>query len=232
MGMQTSDILPCSGSEQTVGDNSKSSLEISESIEVQCVHCYIKGTATGQLSVGRFNTSGIIQQSLSQVDNDFQHLINKVENYLEECFDDAAEDTLQIVEDIAVHNDINSLGLAWPTFDYSLNMDVPAIPEAKLRFSFDDLELYMKMDATLSLGSTYTLNLYTSDTPLGIEISTKLDLGIIFTVDLILDVEGKIDISSGFHIKVDDGLGIDIALFGNEASEIVLYVAFTILVAI
>jgi hypothetical protein len=163
---------------------------------------------------------------LHQVENDFKPLIHDVEDFLHRCFDDIGEDILEVTDmvmDIAEGDtDIDSIDFKWPTFNYSLNMEVPAIPEAKLHFSFDDLELYMKMDTVLALGSTYTLNLYTSETPLGLEISDELSLGIVFTVDLILDVEGKIDVSSGFHIKIDDGLGIDLTLFGHGASGITL----------
>ena len=80
----------------------------------------------------------------------------------------------------------------------------------------------MQIDTTLSLGATYTLNLYSSTTPLGIRITEELQLGIIFGVDLILSVQGEIDISSGFHIKLNDGVALNIAMFGDQVSDIVL----------
>jgi hypothetical protein len=101
-------------------------------------------------------------------------------------------------------------------------MEIPAIPECNLQFTFDELELYLNVDTIFSLGATYELNLYSSSTPLGISITKDLEVGVIFAIDLILSVEGEIDISSGFHIKLDDGLRIDIALFGDDVSEIVL----------
>lgn len=110
----------------------------------------------------------------------------------------------------------------FPTFNYTFDLDVPSIPECNLRFQFDGLELYMMIDTILGVGATYELNLYSSNTPLGISITKDLEIGIIFAIDLILAVEGQIDISSGFHIKLEDGLAIDIALFSDDVSDIVL----------
>lgn len=78
----------------------------------------------------------------------------------------------------------------------------------------------MLIDTTLSMGATYNLPLYKSETVLGVSVTESLEVGIIFTIDLILSVEGEIDISSGFHIKLEDGLAIDIALFSNDVSDI------------
>lgn len=44
-------------------------------------------------------------------------------------------------------------------------------------------------------------------------------LGAVLTVDLILAVEGAIDISSGFHVKLDDGVAINLPLFGDEVAD-------------
>jgi len=41
-------------------------------------------------------------------------------------------------------------------------------------------------------------------------------------VDLILDVQAEIDISSGFHVQLDDGVLIDIQLFSEKASGITM----------
>lgn len=77
----------------------------------------------------------------------------------------------------------------------------------------------MLMDATLGLGATYTHNLYTSDTEAGIGFGDS-ELGIVFKLDIILAAEGAIDISTGFHLKLQNGLAIDITLFGTNVSQI------------
>jgi hypothetical protein len=80
----------------------------------------------------------------------------------------------------------------------------------------------VEIDTTLSAGATYTLNLYESESPIGISAGQELEVGIVFTVDVILSVEGEIDISSGFHIQLNDGVAINIAMFGQNISSVTL----------
>lgn len=172
----------------------------------------MKGKATAQLTVdGDFDVKKAINETISAVEDSVQNITDVAEQYVEEYF----EGVFTKFDD-----GIDASDFALPTFNYSLDIDVPTIPKARLQFQFDGLELYMLVDTVLSLGATYTLNLYTSNTPVGISVGEDLDLGVIFTVDLILGVEGEIDISSGFHIKLDDGITIDIPLFDNNVSDV------------
>ena len=107
-----------------------------------------------------------------------------------------------------------------PPIDVEFNIDIPDIPECQLQFQFDGMELYVLIDTVLSAGATYTLNLYTSESPIGFAIGENLEIGVIFDIDLILSVDGEIDISTGFHIKLDDGLAIDIPMFDDNISSI------------
>ncbi|KAK1574625.1 uncharacterized protein LY79DRAFT_695224 [Colletotrichum navitas] len=86
-----------------------------------------------------------------------------------------------------------------------------------LNITFD---LYMQLDTTLSAGLNYKLNLYTSTTPLGAKVGDALQLGVVFAVDLILSVESEVRMSSGFHIRMDDRVGFDIALFSKNVSSV------------
>jgi hypothetical protein len=65
-------------------------------------------------------------------------------------------------------------------------------------------------------------NLYKSETPLGISTGQDLEVGSVFTVDVILSVEAEITISSGFHIKLNDGVAINIPLLGQSISRVTL----------
>jgi hypothetical protein len=107
----------------------------------------------------------------------------------------------------------------FPPIDVNFDISIPSIPECELSFQFNDLELYMEIDTILSVGATYTLNLYTSQTAIGIKINDELELGFIFTIDLILSVNGEIDISSGFHIQLDK-VGINVPMFSQKIASI------------
>ncbi|KAK1704671.1 hypothetical protein BDP67DRAFT_548937 [Colletotrichum lupini] len=84
-----------------------------------------------------------------------------------------------------------------------------------LNITFD-----LDLDTTLSAGLSYTLNLYTSTTPLGSKIGDDLLLGVVFSIDLILSVESELQMSSGFHLRMDDEVGFDIALFSKNVSSV------------
>jgi hypothetical protein len=99
-------------------------------------------------------------------------------------------------------------------------MAFPDVPHPRLRAQLDRLELYMEMKTKLHAMSTYALNLYTSQTVAGIRLLEDNEIGVIFTIDLILSAEADITLSNGFHLKMDDSITIDIDMFGNEITNI------------
>jgi hypothetical protein len=103
------------------------------------------------------------------------------------------------------------------TFD----LDISGVPQTLLQLQFDGMELYVQLETALEVESTYTVNLFTPETPIGITIP-DMDIGVWFSIDLILDAKAEIDISSGFHIKLDDGFKIDIAMFSKNVSDVTL----------
>ena len=110
-----------------------------------------------------------------------------------------------------------------PPIKIDFDIEVPDIPECDLQFQFDGMELYMQVDTTLSSGATYTINLYESQTPIGFAFGgNDLLIGVVFSVDLILSVTAEIDISSGFHLQLNDGVTINLPMFGQSVSSIAL----------
>jgi hypothetical protein len=111
-----------------------------------------------------------------------------------------------------------------PTIPFAFDLEVPEIPETHLEIRFDDTELYFELRTVLSVGATYEINLFSSNTPVGISIGPTLRLGVIVALDLILSVEtvDALDITTGFHIKLEDGMVFDIALFSDKVSNMML----------
>ena len=179
-----------------------------------CTTCFVKGVATAEISFAEdFNISRTL-------DDEFNAVKDKVENFTETVDNYFVNYTKGVVANFADGIDLD--GFEFPTFPFNFTMEVPTIPKCNLRFQFDKLELYLELDTILSVGATYGLRLYASNTPIGISITPDVELGIIFAIDLILSVSGAIDISSGFHILLNDGLTINIDLFGDDVSDIVL----------
>jgi hypothetical protein len=84
------------------------------------------------------------------------------------------------------------------------------------------LELYIEINITLSKGAIYIFNLYKLETPLGVSTGQDLEVGIVFIIDVILNIEAEINISNGFYIQLNNGVAINIPLFGQNISIIIL----------
>jgi hypothetical protein len=83
------------------------------------------------------------------------------------------------------------------------------------------MELYMDVMTKIDAEATYEMSLFVSQTLAGFMFGGVL-VGFVLTVDLILSVDGEIAIDSGFHIKLDDGVELNVALFGEQVSDMKL----------
>jgi hypothetical protein len=184
-------------------------------MEVVCTTCYTKGTITVQVTLnGDINGTEILNSLENDFETDVKNITDAVINDLESVAGQAIEDILSL--------DFDLEDVEFPTVDYNLTFDIEGVPEVSIQFQLDGVELYMELDTTLSLAATYTFNLYTSESAIGISISDELLLGVVLTIDLILDASSQIDISSGFHLKLDDGFALDIEMFTSNVSHMTL----------
>ncbi|ENH66798.1 hypothetical protein FOC1_g10007454 [Fusarium oxysporum f. sp. cubense race 1] len=140
--------------EQELGSKQGNS-SVSASIEITCATCYIKGTATTEFIYDReFNVSRAFSNFTNQVRRGIDSLADETADYIEKYIDTVADN----LDD---GFDMDDFDL--PPLDYNLNIDIPEIPEFRLQFQFDGLEVYMLIDTVLSAGATYTLNLNGGD---------------------------------------------------------------------
>ncbi|KAI0968391.1 hypothetical protein F4678DRAFT_442907 [Xylaria arbuscula] len=196
------------GVEVAAGDGVSTTVEI----EVTCTRCYVKGLITAELGFdSSFNISQAITNFTTEIGEEIKNVTDAAVTYL----DNEIPGLFANLTD-----DLDFGDISFPPLNISFNVDVPDIPECSLRFQFDDLELYMLMDTVLSAGTTYTLNLYSTNTPIGISVNSETFIGFIVSIDLILAVDSDIDISSGLHIKVEDGMALDLSLFSQNVSSV------------
>lgn len=113
-------------------------------------------------------------------------------------------------------DDIQGFQLQPPKIDF--DVDVDSFDNVSLEVVFTDAEIYVELAILLSAGVTYSLNLFTS-TELGYEVG-KVLIGFVATIDLILSVDSKIELDTGFHVKFDKDMAMKLALFSKEASHI------------
>ncbi|CAH0052169.1 unnamed protein product [Clonostachys solani] len=171
------------------------------SIEVICKFCYFKGNAGAKITVkDDFNAS----QAYRTLEDSVSGTMRNLTRWVEDIDLDISEASLVIP----------------PPANINFEVEIPDFPDCILEFTLDDAELYVELSTTFGAGLTYTLLLFTK--PLGVELSDDLFLGLIFSVDLILSLESEITIEHGFHIKLDEGLLLRMAMFSKEASAVEL----------
>ncbi|ETS05604.1 hypothetical protein M419DRAFT_71725 [Trichoderma reesei RUT C-30] len=187
---------------------------VSASISIICTKCYIKGRASAKLTAnGSFNITSAIDKAKDNFETTWHNLTDYAQNLTHTILGEIGSDIkhLDFDELVADVKDIDP-----PDLDMNLNL---LFPEYNVGVNLTDLEIYMELDTVLSAGITYTFNLYQSETIVGIALGDDLLLGAVFSIDLIFSVDGKLDISSGFHVHFDNVL-THITLFGKEASKI------------
>ena len=152
-----------------------------------------------------------MNQTLEDTREEFDNFTSYIGDYLDGYFSNIKDE----ISDL----DFSLSDLDLPPFDHDFNLSLPEIPQSTLKFQFDQVELYMELETIINAGVTYELNLFSSKSPYGIKVK-DLQLGFVLTLDLILSVDGQVDITSGFHIKLDDGVSMTLPLFGNAVSDV------------
>ncbi|PYH85818.1 hypothetical protein BO82DRAFT_361218 [Aspergillus uvarum CBS 121591] len=205
---------------RTASSTSKQgSLDVEVGLAVICTSCYINGSVSGFLTVEEsLNVTDLVESITDELANVTDAAITQLKTFAR----DAAEDFVEGV----THFELVDMP-AWPTLDLDFTLNsTQDFPGVHAEFEFDNLELYLELDVQLSAGGTYTLNLFTSETIVGFSIP-GLDAGAVFKVSLVLVAEAEVDISSGIHIKLDDGLVLALDLFNKGMSDITLSVSAT-----
>ena len=189
-------------------------------MEIICQKCYIRGSASASLTV-----KGDISNTISNYTAEIQ---NEVKNITEAVFD-AVGNTVGTVVDVLgdfFTGDVfdKDYEIEFPTLaNVSFDLDLKPLPGVSVKFEFqDDFELYMLLNTKLGAGATYTLNLYPSKSPVGIAIGSDIAAGVVVVIDLILDVSTAVEISSGFHMKLDKGVGFELDMFSPNLSNVAL----------
>lgn len=202
-------------------------------MSISCVSCYVKGTAYASLVVdGDFNFTQALtefhDQFWPEVKNISIEVWDQFKNWSEYVADNVTDTVGDNVKSFFQTGDIDELDIDWsvyalPTLDVDFEMNLTNIPETTLSLEFDDLELYLELEATLDADQTYKVNLYPPEwyQPAGIKIGDQL-VGVVITLELLLTLSSEASISTGVHVKFDDGLAMQIAMFGSDVSEITL----------
>ena len=215
-------------------------------VKITCLDCYAKGGVTVTLSSdGEFD----IEQAINNVKDTMGDIVKNITTAVVDKIEDVGKNLSRNIVGDGAGDEIDNLfrgeggddesgtgnislraleldveSIPFPTieFDFNTSGNITGIPEVSLEIQFNHLELYAELEAALTAGATYTINLYTTNTPIGIKLRNGLLFGVALSFDLIFDVEAEIDMSSGFHLEVDDGFSVKLGLFQQEFADMVL----------
>lgn len=87
-----------------------------------------------------------------------------------------------------------------------------------LKLSFSGVQAYASLGVAASAGQTFSLNLFASESPIGIGI-TGLDVGVVFFVDLVFSLDEAIDLSAGFVVTVPDDAYVEADILGGDIND-------------
>lgn len=185
------------------------SVDVSGSLEIFCNTCSIQGIAHAELTIGgAFNISDAFFNLTGQFGDAIENITDAVTEF--------GKDVWAEVTDFVQTGDFDM-----PPLEVDLqDLAIPQIPDVRLKFGFDELDLLMDIDVTLAAGAEYKLNLYTSQGPFGFRIAEDLLVGVVFSVDLILSADAEVTLGTGFHLQLDDGFEVELAMFAEEVANL------------
>jgi len=191
-------------------ENDDGNLTVDPKVEIVCTKYYVNALATAELKFGPdYNISEALEDTLDDAGDVVANISKAAADWVRKFTHDTVEDIFSFdFEDIT-----------FPPFNVTLDVDLKSDPDVSLEFSFQEFELFMQVRTMLANGSSLIIPLYEPSSPMTFG-AVELGFGVFFTVDLILDVERPLDITSGVHLKLDDEVSFSIDLFGDEPSDI------------
>ncbi|KJX94168.1 hypothetical protein TI39_contig4212g00001 [Zymoseptoria brevis] len=202
-----------------------STTEVACSIEIKYKKCYFTTLAMAEIEIQSDSDNDTFSDVLNDTVN---NIIDQVNETVTETFDalDAyfsnshnRDDYVEGVAENILEDGFDLTDLLPPTiivssFDDELDL---AIPPTTTTFRFEDLDLYLELETKLKASATYILKLMPPGAnPVGIELPKNIKFGVTFSVDLILAIDGELDITGGLHVKVDDHVAMKLELFGDK----------------
>ncbi|KAF3923948.1 hypothetical protein AA313_de0209574 [Arthrobotrys entomopaga] len=201
-------LLKFAKSEEAKNDTDTETNDFDGSVDVVCKTCYLHASMTASATVnGVFNLTQDIDSVRGAVNNVTNATLSYIQKYATSLSTSFDKNTF----------DLADLGL--PPIPVDFNIATPQLPGAYLTFEFDGFEIYLEMETVFSAGVTYAINLFSLPNPIGLQLTKDLFIGVVPSIDLILSADSEINISSGFHIKFDDGFILETGLFANNATQ-------------
>lgn len=176
-------------------------------VEITCESCFIKGGFTASLNVKDNSTDALTKYT--------NNVHDSVQNVTQAAFN-------QITDGLQASAPSNAT-VQLPTVNIDFDLDLAPLPGVTAQFQFNDgLELYMLLNTKIAVGSTYIVNLFSTKTPLDVIIGSNITAGVALDIDLVLTSRDVVDVTSGFHLRVDKGASMEFDLFSSNISNVAM----------
>jgi hypothetical protein len=183
-------------------------------VDIKCSKCYIKGAASAELTI-KGDPAKIISNYTAAIEEAVHNITEKVTETIVVTMKETAQDLFT--------GDIFDDALQLPILDIDFDLPLFPIPAVTVRFEFEEsFEVYVLLETKVAVGTTYTINLFSSTSPLGIAIGNDITAGVAVVLDLILDVRSGVEIQSGFHLTLNKGARVELDMFSPNVSDFAL----------
>lgn len=173
-------------------DTSSGVLGAGAAIDIRCTTCYVIGNATIEFDI---DPADILEATIDTVSDKVDEIIDTAVDELQEYFSDEKQPVPE------------------------LDISIPPEPAAHFNFNLDGFEAYLDLNVRIAAGASYTMPLVPKLIGFDRGIGDALKVQAYLTVDLILAaVEGSIELNGGVHLRLNDGAGFSMAVFGEEST--------------
>lgn len=136
-------------------------------------------------------------------------------------------DNRSIVSPVTESSPAISLGLtlheAQISGDVSLGAGSSFATEPTIKIGLGGVKAYVELDLSASAGIQESIQLFASP-ELSIDLLEilKVELGVAFALDLVLEVDAKVDLSAGFYLSFDDSAFVEVSLLTKDVVDVSL----------
>lgn len=88
--------------------------------------------------------------------------------------------------------------------------------------NLDNLGGHFEFKIAFGASGTYVVNLFKSETPIGVQLNEDAKVGLLMSIDLILSVGAAIDFTAGFDLVFPNGISYKLDPLSGEIMEMSL----------
>lgn len=185
-------------------------------IDLICTKCYFKTEVSAALTIDSTTPlNETFSKFTKEVVGEFVNITKAFGTWVEGTANATGEAIVAIFDPKVDVDDID-----FPDLEIDVNIDLPTgvLPKTNFQIAFNSFELYLAMALKIDAGVTYTIPLMTP-AGLGIGKSSKLYIGAIVALELIMIAEDDVDLSFGVHIALDNDARLELELFGKSVKD-------------